>query len=252
MKVGKKLLSTLLAIMMIVSSVSVCFGVLGADETTLIQNLMTRIEVNYATLADYILAASGENATADAKKKVPVSKTTGKWAVETDSSTSSWHWVTAAYAEAAKLYADNTKSITEINDAIKAAVKSSSAKVLKEAQYNEVLDYFAFGGATTTVTLDIGEGFDILQWAPDYTQIPEDADSLNLYSAVATFTVDSATGKVSEVKFVNTKQDSASLAGNMKMVKEAIADFISKAGTWFSTDYSALDVETLNATVKGI
>ena len=52
MKVGKKVLSCLLAIMMIVSSVSVCFGVLGAADT--IDNLMTRIEVNYSTLADLI------------------------------------------------------------------------------------------------------------------------------------------------------------------------------------------------------
>ena len=39
MKVGKKLLSTLLAILMIVSSVSVCFGVLGAESS--IESLMS-------------------------------------------------------------------------------------------------------------------------------------------------------------------------------------------------------------------
>ena len=61
MKVGKKLLSTLLAIMMIVSSVSVCFGVLGADNT--IDNLITRVELHHGTLADYILAAEAGDAT---------------------------------------------------------------------------------------------------------------------------------------------------------------------------------------------
>ncbi|MEE1010436.1 MAG: hypothetical protein U0L11_00200, partial [Acutalibacteraceae bacterium] len=250
MKVGKKVLSCVLAIMMIVSSVSICFSTLAADNS--IANLMTRIEVNYATLADYILAAKAEGATADDKKKVPASKTAGAWEVELDSSTSSWHWVTAAYSEAAKTYANNTKTIKEINDAIKLDVKNSGKMVLTEAQYNEVLDFFAFGGAAFTTTLNIGAGFDILQWAPDYTQIPENADDLQLYTAAATFTVDSATGKVSEVKFENAQQNSESLAANMKMVKDAIVDFIGKADTWFNTDYASLDVATLNETVKGI
>ena len=248
MKVGKKLLSTLLAILMIVSSVSVCFGVLGADNT--IANLMTRIEVNYATLADYILAAKAEGATADDKKKVPVSKTAGVWEVELDSSTSSWHWVTAAYAEAAKLYANNTKTIKGINDAIKADVNARSDKALSEEKYNEVLDFFAFGGAENTITLNIGAGFDILQWAPDYTKIPEDADDLQLYTATVTFEV---TGdKVTAVEFENAQQNSETLAANMKMVKDAIVDFIGKADTWFNTNYASLDVATLNETVKGI
>jgi len=256
MKVGKKVLSTLLAIIMIVSSVSVCFGVLGADRTSTIKNLMTRIELNYATLADYILAATADDATADDKKKVPMPGTTGTWEVELDSSTSSWHWVTAAYVEAAKAViaapGDAETTIKGINDAIKDDIKNSGAMTLTEAQYNEVLDYFAFGGATGSTTLYIGEGFDILQWAPEYSKIPENADQLQLYSATATFTVDSATGKVSKVEFVNAQQDSASLAGNMKMVKDAIADFINKADTWFTTDFAALDVTTLNETVKGI
>ena len=250
MKVGKKVLSCVLAIMMIVSSVSICFSTLAADNS--IANLMTRIELNYATLADYILAAKAEGATADDKKKVPASKTAGVWEVELDSSTSSWHWVTAAYSEAAKTYANNTKSIKEINDAIKRDVKDSGKMVLTEAQYNEVLDFFAFGGAATTTTLNIGAGFDILQWAPDYTQIPENADDLQLYTAAATFTVDPATTKVSEVKFENAQQNSESLAANMKMVKDAIRDFIGKADTWFNTDYASLDVATLNETVKRI
>ena len=98
MKVGKKLLSTLLAIMMIVSSVSVCFGVLGADNT--IDNLMSRIELHHGTLADYILAAESDKATAEDKKKVPQQVNASEWKVELDSATSSWHWVAAAYAEA--------------------------------------------------------------------------------------------------------------------------------------------------------
>ncbi|MBQ7117165.1 MAG: hypothetical protein IJN88_03035, partial [Clostridia bacterium] len=250
MKVGKKVLSTLLAIIMIVSSVSVCFSVLGAESS--VKMLITRIEQHYATLADYILAAKADGATADDLKKVPKSRTVGQWEVELDSSTSSWHWVTSAYAAVAEGYADGTKSIKEINDAIKDDVSNYADKALDVDKYNEVLDYFAFGDASVTTTLYIGEGFDILQWAPDYTQIPESADDLQLYSATATFTVDSATGKVSEVKFENAQQDSAALAGNMAMVKEAIADFITKADTWFNTDYSALDVDILNETVKGI
>ena len=104
MKVGKKLLSCLLAIMMIVSSVSVCFGVLGADVS--IESLMDQIERNHSSLIDLIEAANKKDedgnslATEDDLKKVLVSTDTNQWVVEKDTSTSSWHWVTYAYAEA--------------------------------------------------------------------------------------------------------------------------------------------------------
>jgi hypothetical protein len=70
--------------------------------------------------------------------------------------------------------------IKEINDAIKLDVKNSGKMVLTEAQYNEVLDFFALGGAAITTTLNIGAGFDILQWAPDYSKIPENKTILDL------------------------------------------------------------------------
>ncbi|MBR5827189.1 MAG: hypothetical protein IKY78_08930, partial [Clostridia bacterium] len=263
MKVGKKVLSMVLAIVMVISSVSVCFGVLGSlaapeNPALALENLMTQIELHYATLADYILAVeeATEETSAEALKKVPKPGTTGTWEVELDSSTSSWYWVTSAYANVA---AGKTGSYTikGLNDAIKADVANkinatTNYKGLTAAQFNEILDYYAFGEATSTVVFDIGEGFDILQWAPKYDDIPVTSEALQLYSAKATFTVDSGSGKVTAVDFENIQQDSESLAGNMEMVKEAIADFIGKADTWFSTDYKALDVETLNSTVKAI
>ena len=95
MKVGKKVLSTLLAIIMIVSSVSVCFGVLGAEVSVAkaIENLMMQVELHHSTIADYILAAESDDASDDDKERVPQQVTTGVWQVGLDSSTSSWHWI---------------------------------------------------------------------------------------------------------------------------------------------------------------
>ena len=264
MKVGKKVLSMVLAIVMVISSVSVCFGVLGSlaapeTEDQALANLMSQIELHYATLADCILdaeEATGENS-ADALKMVPRSTGTGLWEVELDTSKSSWYWVTSAYAHAAAWYVEKGKedgySIAGVNNAIKGYIAGSSKKVLPVEKYNEILDRYLFSGATASITLNIGEGFDILQWAPDYDAIPATEDDLQLYNAVATFTVDSA-GYISEVDFVSNQPDSKALAGNMKMVKEAIADFIGKADTWFNTDYTDpdLSVETLNTIVKAI
>ena len=111
MKVGKKLLSTLLAVMMIISSVSVCFGVLGADNS--IDSLMNQIDLHYANLIDLIGAANKKDAngnsvaTEDDLKMVIASDGVGGWKVERDTAYSSWHWVTKAYAEAAKSVASD-------------------------------------------------------------------------------------------------------------------------------------------------
>ena len=50
MKLGKKALSCLLAVMMIVTSVSVCFTVLGADATTQASSLFNTITQVYDDL----------------------------------------------------------------------------------------------------------------------------------------------------------------------------------------------------------
>ena len=193
MKVGKKLLSSLLAIMMIISSVSVCFGVLGATST--IDNLMSRIELHHSTLADYILAAESDEATAEDLKKVP-QQNGNTWTVEQDSATSSWHWVAAAYSEAAKVVASSEHTYygiyEKILEQVEATMSGRATALVSIDQYDEVLKYFAFGetediefydSTGKTVTLYIGEGFDILQWAPDYTQIPETESDLQLYTA---------------------------------------------------------------------
>ena len=273
MKVGKKVLSTLLAIIMIVSSVSVCFGVLGADVSVskAIEELMVQVELHHGVLADYIIDATpkeGYTPSADAKKKVPQQVgSTSTWKVELDSSTSSWHWVTSAYVAAVNAVLKDSNlnvakaTLGEINESIKGLVATAAAlqgdNAMKAEQYNEILNPYAFGDYEGSVTLNIGEGFDILQWAdPEnpnaYTFIPEDSDSLTLYVATATFTYDSVNGKLTGAEFENTIQDSVSLAENMKFVKEAIANFITKADEWFHTDYSSLSVEVLNKKVTQI
>ena len=128
MKVGKKLLSTLLAIMMIISSVSVCFGVLGADNS--IESLMSQIELHHSSLIDLIEAAGKTDATEEDKKKALSSIGTNMWAVERDTATSSWHWVTYSYAQAADAV---EKALT------KGKVRFDLSSVTENEHYTEVI-----------------------------------------------------------------------------------------------------------------
>ena len=150
MKVGKKLLSTLLAILMIVSSVSVCFGVLGADSS--IESLMRQIELNHASLIDLIQAAEKDTATEEDVKKVPASSGSGYWEVERDTSVSSWHWVAYAYAQAANYVAESKDTLYGIYEGILAKIeeeidKNSSGR-MPLARYEEILREFTFGEST--------------------------------------------------------------------------------------------------------
>lgn len=160
MKVGKKLLSTLLAIMMIISSVSVCFGVLGADNS--IESLMSQIELHHSSLIDLIEAAGKTDATEEDKKKALSSIGTNMWAVERDTATSSWHWVTYAYAQAADAVATgNVDTFADIYNAILTEIdnvdgkkdgkidRENHPKRMPLERYEEILKVFAFGEDTT-------------------------------------------------------------------------------------------------------
>ena len=84
MKLGKKALSCLLAVMMIVTSISVCFTVLGAGETQL-RTLVNQIETNYDGL---MMAIDSGDST-----RVPIQKpggSTQEWVVQVDTYLGGW------------------------------------------------------------------------------------------------------------------------------------------------------------------
>ena len=292
MKVGKKVLSCVLAIMMIVSSVSVCFSSLGAVNA--IDNLMNRIELHHATLADLIDATESPDATEEDFKRIPQQVNASQWKVEVDSATSSWHWVAGAYERAAKEAATNAHTYYGIYEAVKAEIKevldegTRQTALVSLAQYDEILKYFAFGetedkgfyNSPNVITLYIGAGFDVLEWADGtadaYKDIPATEDDLKLYNGTLKFTMSTVTDgygiNPDDVTFVQTVQDSAATAAAMNVVKSSIERFIKLADTglteedpetgeevtylsWFNTDFNALaenDPALLNLTVTQI
>ena len=276
MKVGKKVLSTLLAIIMIVSSVSVCFSVLGAEAS--IESLMSQIELHHASLIDLIEEAAKDDLTeeeaAEAAKKVISSAGTNEWAVERDTATSSWHWVTYAYAEAAKgVVGGNVDTFADIYNAIKGKIEAeldaSTTGRMPLARYDEILKVFAFGEDTDAnaadtvylsggeVSVDIKAGFNILQYKDGgYTTIPEDTKDLELYKGVLKVQkVSNGTTygiTADSIAFDSITQDAESIAGALIEVKSTIAAFISLADEWFGLNFSAMNTEELTAKVFDI
>ena len=269
MKVGKKLLSTLLAIMMIVSSVSVCFGVLGAGDP--IASLINQINMHHASLIDLIEAAEkdyeNEEEAKEAAKKVPSSTGTGEWSVERDTATSSWHWVSYAYSEAAKSVAGTTvngeyvDTLYDIYVAVKAKINASTDRVMPIDRYDEIIKVFTFGETSNnyvsgaTIKVDIKAGFNILQYKDGgYESIPEEAKDLELYKGI--FTIEKVSNgengyKITpdSIKFESVTQDANAIATAIKAIKTLIPEFIGLAGEWFAVDFEALSSDELSAKV---
>ena len=104
MKVGKKALSCLLAIIMIVSSCSVCFSVLGA--TTDAMNVYNAISMHYDSLMQAIdKATKGDESKRDTSG-VPV-RDGSTWEVKRDTLNGGWLAVSRAVAQYAKVILAN-------------------------------------------------------------------------------------------------------------------------------------------------
>ena len=167
MKVGKKALSCLLAIIMIVSSCSVCFSVLGATDQT--DGIYQAIATHY----DSLMAAIDKATKGDASKRdtsgIPV-KGDKYWAVERDTLNGGWLAVSRAVASYAEGTVATNKTYVDLVEDIKQDAQGyATANGHPVADYNAILDYFKFGSTATgyfstqeTVTLNIGTGFDLL------------------------------------------------------------------------------------------
>ncbi|MBQ8027365.1 MAG: hypothetical protein IJ261_04535, partial [Clostridia bacterium] len=170
MKVGKKALSLLLAVIMIMSSVSVSFSVFAATTDT--DEIFSAIETHYAGLKSAILAADPSLEEPD-KTRVPDGE--GKeWGVAMDTATSGWQAVVRAFVNYIQGTAGSNPTLVKVVDDIKAdvAARVSTYNLLTAADYNAVLDYLLFGTeksvdafeSKTTINLEIGCGFDLLAW----------------------------------------------------------------------------------------
>ena len=167
MKVGKKALSCLLAIIMIVSSCSVCFSVLGATTDT--ADIYSAIVMHYDSLMDAIDKATVADESKRDTSGVPV-KDGSEWVVERDTLNGGWLAVSRAIAQYAKGTFATNKTYVDLVEKIKSdAAGYAGSNGHPVADYNAILDYYKFGSNATghftsqdIVTLNIGIGFDLL------------------------------------------------------------------------------------------
>ena len=167
MKVGKKALSCLLAIIMIVSSCSVCFSVLGATTDT--ADIYSAIVMHHDSLMDAIDKATKGPEDKRDPSGVPV-KNGSAWEVKRDTLNGGWLAVSRAIAQYAKGTVGTNKTYVDLVEKIKVDAQGhANANGHKVADYNAILDYYKFGSQATgtfatqeTVTLNIGTGFDLL------------------------------------------------------------------------------------------
>ena len=167
MKVGKKALSCLLAIIMIVSSCSVCFSVLGATTDT--ADIYSAIVMHHDSLMDAIDKATKGPEDKRDPSGVPV-KNGSVWEVKRDTLNGGWLAVSRAVAQYAKGTVGTNKTYVDLVEKIKVDAQGyATANGHKVTDYNAILDYYKFGSTATgtfatqeTVTLNIGTGFDLL------------------------------------------------------------------------------------------
>jgi len=186
MKVGKKALSMLLAVIMIMSSVSVSFSVFAATTDT--DEIFGAIETHYAGLKSAILAADPK---LEEPNKTRVPDGEGKeWIVAMDTATSGWQAVVRAFVNYIQGTAASNTTLVKVVDAIKAKVPArvGTYNLLTASDYEAVLDYLLFGTGNsvdvfeskTTINLEIGCGFDLLAW-----DLVMDMDENRTYSSAS-------------------------------------------------------------------
>ena len=239
MKVGKKALSCLLAIIMIVSSCSVCFSVLGATDTT--ADIYSAIVMHHDSLMDAIDKATVADESKRDTSGVPV-KNGSTWEVKRDTLNGGWLAVSRAIASYAKGTVGTNKTYVDLVNAIKDdAAGYASQNGHPVADYNAILDYYKFGSTATgtfatqeTVTLNIGTGFDLLAFK-DVAAIEDKTYS----TAVLKFTPkgELATGytlsTADDISFTTTDfiQPDTDVAAIKGVLEQCIADNAFK--TWF-------------------
>lgn len=260
MKLGKKLLSCLLAILMITSSVSACFTVFGVGEAQA-DAIYNAITMDYDGLKAAI--DSGD------AKRVPTKGSGADWNVTVDTYHSGWYNVATAFAKYAMSVTNNNTNVNTYIDVInKFMAENTGAQNTDPANgpirsfVQTVLNYFNFDGGSTnmvsTVTLNIGSGFDILAW-DTIDQIETDRayyttnirftpatkggvgfKALNGESTISINTVkdvDPDGGKNADVKFIKSA------------LEKCVADDAFKK--WFALDLNSMSVDEIMTLVQG-
>lgn len=264
MKLGKKVLSCILAIMMIVTSISVCFTVLGSGETQL-KVLENAIVSDYDGLKDAIDSKDS--------KRVPTLSENGinQWVVGVDTYKGGWLNVANAYQSYAKAVAGNLSGKFTFADIYNEAL-ASIAQDINNGSYpipykdvQAILEVFKFGREETgnyaqpgvRGTLVINTGYDILHW----DTIEEIEENRVYANCELRFTTSALTGGnyglSSSSNVVYTQQNVSDPEDNNNVnvlaIKEALRDCVREDAfkTWFKLDLASMSVDEIMALVQG-
>ena len=144
MKLGKKLLSCILAVLMIMSSVTVSFTVFAAAGT---KDVIDVIDQYYDGIKEAIDSK-------DAKRVPSGSVGSNNWTVEVDTYTSGRYYVTRAWYE----YAIATRGTYAAlyDNLVKEATSRASQTGISEADYKKILGYYKCNPGARTLVVKSG------------------------------------------------------------------------------------------------
>ncbi|MGN1118261.1 MAG: hypothetical protein ACI4RU_06575, partial [Acutalibacteraceae bacterium] len=225
MKIGKKILSTILAITMVVSCVSVCFSTFAAYT---IDSIVSIINQDIDGLLDTI----------DNGKVTAGSDTL---TITKDTYMGSWYSLTKAYWSYVTATAGISKqnALAAANDVTDAVENSSAAlaayKRSGNGAYAEIIKQFAFGETDETATyatqktfrITVADGYDVLAW-DDIAELTADTDREYYNLAVAVTTVsDGSSYVISDSEITNDQKVShqAALDAIAAVLNDLSGDF---------------------------
>ena len=235
MKLGKKVLSCVLAIMIIVSSVSASFGVFAATDST--DGILSAIETHYAGFKEAI--AASKVAKDPDTSRIPTGS--GKnWVVKQDTTTGGWQALAWEFAEYIQGTAGTNTTLVKAVDAIKAKVPERIERynILKAEDYYSVLEYLKFATATEgdhygstsmRFTLTIGCGYDLLAWKT-VEEIETDLTYTTGKLTIATYKGDDGNYRLSgsATKFDRTVlEDPKEMVTTIAALKDILLDCVS-------------------------
>ena len=231
MKLGKKLLSCILAVLMIMSSVTVSFTVFAAPGTS---DVLDVIDQYYDDLMEAINKAEKGDT-----KRVPDPAKSSTMTVAVDTYTSAWYALTRAWYEYAlgqtgKAYTDLYTSL--VND----AKSRAGAAGVPLADYQKILSYYQCPG--THVTIRVKSGYDVLAWeTAEAMALDKDRNYHD-----ATFTINSSNGIASGSYNDNgTPSGITGTNGNIDLLSNAIKTTRDNFKKWFTLDFSTMTTDDL-------
>ncbi len=257
MKLGKKVLSCVLAIMMIVTSVSVCFTSFAVSAESQLKNLYNQINMDYDGLLEAI----------DSKDpaRVPTNTSGGIWVVERDTYHSGWYNLAKAFASYAKAVTTPTNSVNTVDDVVQAALTgldeiNKYTGATKE-EVTKVLGFFTkmspgSNAASYRAVLNIKAGIDYLAWA----KIADIETSRNYFEGSLEFRTASKGSNIygltpDTVTFATTSDSTLTEAinGKLRAIKAVLGDMVKEDAfkTWFNLDFSSMTVEEVMELVSG-